>query len=407
MVHLVNNSHLKAQLPEPSIDQQEYSQLLTEQIHYKITQNNNWLSFRDYMNHALYHPQYGYYTAGSTKFGAAGDFITAPELGPLFAYGIAKQLSKILADNKQFDILEFGAGSGVLALNLLLELDKLKSVPNNYYILDISGDLSDRQQETIKKLPAHLSNKIQWLTTLPEDNTFTGVILANEVVDAMPINLFEISDNNIMELGLSLKDDHLIWQPKKPDNHLINYIDDTIIPVIKSHLNESSHIDTYISEVNFLAKDWLASISQVLACGLVMIIDYGFKRSEYYHQDRNQGTLMCHYRHFAHHDPLLYPGLQDITAHVDFTSLAETAHANSLDVSSFLNQANFLLANGVTEYFNDESIDQKNIFQLKQQLKKLTSPSEMGELFKVLVLTKDLDHTYFVNLSIFDRRYEL
>ncbi|MBP9722391.1 MAG: SAM-dependent methyltransferase [Gammaproteobacteria bacterium] len=350
----------------------------------------------------LYHPLYGYYTAGSHKIGSTGDFITAPELGPLFAYGLARQIQPILLKHPDFCLLEFGAGTGILAINLLLELDKLNCLPREYYILDLSAELIDRQKQTAKQLPKNLSEKIFWLNTLPEDNSFEGIILANEVVDAMPVNLFHIENNKISELGLTLINNDLVWKEHKPDNYLLNYIQQNILPIIPDKTQ------SYISEVNLLAQDWLASISQCLAQGTIIIIDYGFKRQEYYHHDRNQGTLMCHYRHFAHQDPLLYPGLQDITAHVDFTSLAETALENNLEVASFLTQAHFLLANNILDYFEiNNNITEQNVFSLKQQLKKLTSPSEMGELFKVLILNKNIEYSFFSDLQIYDRRYEL
>lgn len=409
MIQLVKNNCLAKQLPEPSAEQLKNSELLTTVIINKINHNNNWLSFRDYMTMALYDQSYGYYTSGNRKIGPDGDFITAPELGPLFAYSLARQIQPILAQHPDFNILEFGAGSGQLAIDLLTELEKLNSLPQNYYILDISPELTHRQQTAVKNLPDHLNhlkNKITWLTALPEDNTFNGIILANELIDAMPVNLFEISDNKISELGLSTVNNTLIWQAQKPDNNLINYLEEYIFPIIKFEPPSSTLPTSYISEVNLMAKDWLTAVSNCLAQGLIIIIDYGFKRSEYYHHDRSMGTLMCHYKHFAHQDPLLYPGLQDITAHVDFTSLAETAVENNLEVASYLNQANFLLANQVVDYFNN-NINNQNIFLLKQQLKKLTSPSEMGELFKVLLLHKDLDISFFSHLQPFDKRYEL
>ncbi len=402
MIQLVKNNSLIKQLPEPSNEQLESSQLLTQDIYKQIHAHNNWLNFKDYMATVLYHPLYGYYTAGSHKIGSTGDFITAPELGPLFAYGLARQIQPILLKHPDFCLLEFGAGTGILAINLLLELDKLNCLPREYYILDLSAELIDRQKQTAKQLPKNLSEKIFWLNTLPEDNSFEGIILANEVVDAMPVNLFHIENNKISELGLTLINNDLVWKEHKPDNYLLNYIQQNILPIIPDKTQ------SYISEVNLLAQDWLASISQCLAQGTIIIIDYGFKRQEYYHHDRNQGTLMCHYRHFAHQDPLLYPGLQDITAHVDFTSLAETALENNLEVASFLTQAHFLLANNILDYFEiNNNITEQNVFSLKQQLKKLTSPSEMGELFKVLILNKNIEYSFFSDLQIYDRRYEL
>lgn len=395
---LINkNTHIE--LPLPSSDQLKHSELLTQEIFTHIKQNDNWLSFADYMHYALYHPLYGYYTSGNRKIGEGGDFITAPELGPLFAYGITQQIIPILQHRQDFNILEFGAGTGQLAVNILLELNKANTLPKSYYILEISAELKDRQQQAINKLPDQLKNRVKWLNTLPDDHSFQGIILANEVVDAIPVNLFQYSKNKLTELGLTTIEEKIVWQTEAIEEKLEDYIEHNIV----GYLKNNGTLDYYISEVNLLARDWLASVSQCLAQGLIMLIDYGFPRHEYYHPDRNQGTLMCHYRHYAHQDPLLYPGLQDITAHVDFTSLAEIAVGNDLEVACFLSQANFLLANKITDYI-ERNQDNDNIFSLKQQLKKLTSPSEMGELFKFLMLSRNLDDKFFQHLQSFDKR---
>lgn len=402
MIQLVPNKSLVEQLPEPSEDQLENSNLLCQEITTAIKNNNNWLSFKDYMSLTLYHPLYGYYTSGNRKIGPKGDFITAPELGNLFAYSLSQQISPIIKQHQNFDILEFGAGSGKLAHDLLIELDQLNTLPDNYYILEVSAELKNRQIHTLDKLPGHIKTKIIWLDMLPEDNSFQGIIIANEVIDAMPVNLFQIDNNtedtcSITELGLSLINNKLTWQNITADVQITNYIEQNIIPIW------SNNNINYISEINFIAKDWLASIGQCIAQGCIFLIDYGFARDTYYHPDRNIGTLMCHYQHYAHQDPLLYPGLQDITAHVDFTSLAETAVANNLEVASFINQANFLLANKITDYisFNKNT---SNELKLKQELKTLTYPTEMGELFKVLVLNKQLNPDFFEHLQPYDKR---
>lgn len=410
MIKLAHNNPVIQQMPEPNQEQLINSQMLTAEIIANIQNNSNWISFKDFMNLALYHPTYGYYTSGSRKIGIGGDFITAPELGPLFAYGVARQLQGIIKQNPEFAILEFGAGSGQFAYDLLLELNKLDSLPKNYYILDISPELVDRQKKLTSQLPSHLKDKISWLSTLPTDNSFHGIIIANEVIDAMPVDVFRYNNNQVLELGLSLVNNNITWQINDCDITLNNYIEQNILPIILANSCQNIPKDRieYTSEVNLLAINWLYSLTQCLAEGLIMLIDYGFPRNEYYHQDRKQGTIMCHYQHFCHQDPLLYLGLQDITAHVDFTSLAETAYLNSLDVVSFTSQAHFLLLNNITDYFNHpENVKDKNVFLLKQQLKKLTSPSEMGELFKFLLLSKNLDYTFFEHLEPYDRRDSL
>ncbi len=400
MIKLVQNSHSAPQLPTPSKEEFENSQLLTQEIIKNIQLNDNWLSFCNYMDMALYHPNYGYYTSGTRKIGYDGDFITAPELGSLFAFSLANQMRPILTNHPHYNILEFGAGSGKLCLNLLLELDKTFNLPGYYYILEVSAELKDRQQKELTALPLHIKNKIIWLDTLPQDNSFQGIIIANEVLDAMPVNLFNIDNDGICELGLSVINNQIIWQTKPADIVLCNYLETHIIPVLKQ--NNAKY--PYLSEVNLLAKDWLCSVSQCLNQGIILLIDYGFNSSQYYHHDRNQGTLMCHYKHYAHQDPLLYPGIQDITAHVDFTSLAQTAIENDLEISVYLDQAHFLLANNITSYIDDNK-NKQEIFKLKQDLKILTNPSEMGELFKVMILNKNVDHTFFEYLQSFDRRY--
>lgn len=400
MIKPVINLSSSSSLPEPSKTALEHSNQLNNIILQNIKDNANWLSFRDFMNLALYHPQYGYYTSGSKKIGQNGDFITAPELGPLFTYGIKQQIAPILNNNPDFDILEFGAGTGKLAEDLLRHLDSTNNLPNKYCILEVSAELKDRQQKKLNKLPQNIKSKVTWLNRLPEDNSFNGIIIANEVVDAMPVQLFEISSDEISELGLKVVNNDYVWQAKPAEQNLQDYIEKDIIPTIKDTTEE---ISSYISEVNFMAQDWLRSISQCLSTGMIMIFDYGFPRHEYYHHDRNQGTLMCHYRHHAHHNPLLYPGLQDITAHVDFTALAEVAVENDLDVLSYLSQGQFLIANNIIDYLEQHQND-SNIFTLKQNLKKLTHESEMGELFKVLMLTKNLGIEYFEHLQHYDRR---
>lgn len=393
MIKIVDNSP-NPKLPEPNTQEKIQSNKLVAEVIDYIKKNNNWMSFSDYMNYALYHPEYGYYTSGNKKIGPDGDFITAPELGPLFAYGLSRQISPIIKNHQDFNILEFGAGTGQLAIDILLELDKLNTLPRNYYILEVSADLKYRQQQNINKLPAELKDKIKWLDTLPDDNSFEGIILANEVIDAIPVSLFQYDNNNLSELGISIINNNIVWANSKTSPGIQDYIENNITDIDKNN---------YISEVNLFARQWLESVSRCLAQGLFIIIDYGFPRHEYYHPDRNQGTLMCHYKHHALQDPLFYPGLQDITSHVDFTSLAEVAVDNDLEVAGFLNQASFLLANHIIEYVDFNKTD-TNIFKLKQQFKKLTSPSEMGELFKVLLLNKNLNINYFDNIAMFDKR---
>lgn len=352
------------------------------------------ITFARYMELALYAPGLGYYSAGAKKFGADGDFVTAPEISPLFSKCIAYQCQQILTELNGSDILEIGAGSGAMATDILLELEKLNALPQHYYILEISADLKQRQQELLKHKIPHLFNKVIWLDSL-SNLQLSGVILANEVLDAMPVHKFKI-DHSIKEFYVDYKNDELCWHLDKPSSaQLIKAIEQ-----LGSELAEG-----YESEINLLIKPWIKSLSNVLKSGLILLLDYGFPRHEYYHPDRNQGTLMCHYQHQAHSNPLLNPGLQDITAHVDFTAVAEAADTCDLNVAGYTNQANFLVNCGLLNLIADNS-DPTTQWQVSQQIKKLLMPSEMGELIKAIALTRNFD-TLLLGFNINDKRDRL
>lgn len=339
------------------------------------------MPFVEFMQMALYAPGEGYYSSGLTKLGKQGDFITAPELTPLFGKTLANQCQQILHLLDQPVLFEFGAGTGILCVDVLKQLEGLKSVPEAYYILELSADLRYRQQQLIKESIPHLADRVIWLERWPE-KPFNGVILANEVLDAMPINRFMLNDTEIMESYIALDENAELTEQFKPcqNQRLSNYI----------RQNVPQQSSAYLSEANLFIEDWLVNIYQMLNQGAVLLIDYGFPRHEYYHPDRNQGTLMCHYQHRAHSNPLLHPGEQDITAHVDFTHVAEAGQQAGFHVAGYTNQASFLLANGLLSFLNDLD-DETKLFRAKQAVKQLTHPSEMGELFKVIALTKDLD----------------
>lgn len=346
---------------------QAHSEKLKQKIIQKIKENNHWISFADYMQMALYEPGLGYYTAGAHKLGADGDFITAPMISSLFS----QCLAKFCMDNSAIEnILELGAGTGVMAKDILLFLEQNKRLPEYYFILEVSADLRERQQTYLQQEVPHLFQKIKWLDTLPEN--FIGIILANEVLDAMPVNLFHYKNNELFETGVSLENNDFIYQDKNPDPEFKKIIG--ALPI-------EDKID-YLSEINLMLPAFLNSLSGALKQGLIIFIDYGFDEQTYYHPHRSQGTLMCHHRHHAHPDPFFYPGLQDITAHVDFTALARAGIAAGLEVEYFASQARFLLENGL--------IDLAKIpdYQTSQQINTLTAPHEMGELFKVMALTK-------------------
>jgi len=366
--------------------------------------NGEAIPFVKFMEQALYAPGLGYYSAGIHKLGEKGDFITAPEISPLFSHCVAKQCQQILASFESGVILEFGAGSGKMAAEILKELERLDCLPTEYFILEVSADLQKYQQETLQAQVPHLFNRIQWLERLPSQ-PISGVILANEVLDAMPVRRFRLDDNEISEFFVGLEDSKINFglQEELSTDSKINFglqspftwqilpSRDESLRMLVEKLRPTLPIG-YVSEINLALPAWIQSVSDILAAGMVLLIDYGFPRREYYHPQRTQGTLMCHYRHHAHDDPLILVGLQDITAHVDFTAVAEAAVAADLEVAGYTTQANFLLASGLPEFFSTlDPDDTRTYLQYTQQVKKLTLPSEMGELFKVMALTRDYE----------------
>lgn len=339
------------------------------------------ISFQEYMNHALYAPGLGYYSAGSRKIGAAGDFITAPEISPLFAACLARHCRNVLAQSPNSVIFELGAGSGKLAADLLLALEALDSLPQSYWILEISGDLRARQRDTLIQRCPHLLDTVKWLEQLPDKN-FTGIVLGNEVLDALPVSRFVIENAQVMELGIQWTNDRFTYcqMPAGPA------LQDAVrrIEQCAGDLPEA-----YCSEVNLLLPHWLASIAEHLAQGLMLWIDYGYPRREYYAPQRRQGTLQCYYRHRVHDDALAYPGLQDITAHVDFTQVAEAASACGFSVAGYTNQMSFLINCGLEAIQEQALAKGEDPLKLTQQIKTLISPQAMGENFKVMALTKN------------------
>lgn len=345
-----------------------------------LLQKSSEMPFVDFMQQALYAPHTGYYSAGLQKFGAEGDFITAPELTPLFGQTLAGQCQQLLATMDKPLLFEFGAGSGRLCVDILKQLALKNSLPESYLILEVSGTLRQRQKTLIEQEIAHLANRVQWLERWPEQ-AFNGVMIANEVLDAMPVHRFLQTETTLLESMISLNEQGDLCEQFKPtqNQRLRNYV--------KQVLPAFQH--PYQSEANLFVQDWLKECSKILAQGAMFIIDYGYPRHEFYHPDRHQGTLMCHYRHQAHTNPLIHLGEQDITAHVDFTQVAEAGQAAGFHVAGYTNQASFLLANGLLDLLADIDNDRAR-FRGQQAVKQLIQPSEMGELFKVIALTKDI-----------------
>lgn len=375
-------------LPRPSPEALLLSQQLLSQIIIEIKTTGP-IPFSRYMQLALYAPGLGYYQNAYQKFGEQGDFVTAPEISPLFSYCLANRCAETLADLQDGDILEFGAGSGVMAADILCHLKKLNQLPAHYYILELSANLKAQQYETIKnKIPEYL-DRVIWLSQLPE-KSIQGVVLANEVLDAMPVDLYVV-ENSEAALDLSRSIREREWrdvsrsrsEPERSEGQSCLHVD--ITKEMQLTFQACSE-DNYLAEINLFLPAWIKSLSDILSHGAAIIIDYGFLEHEYYHPDRKMGTLMCHYRHHTHLDPFLYPGLQDITTHVNFTAVGEAAEVNGFEVA-FSNQAQFLFENGLLSLVDNQA-DDKNRLMQNQQIQKLTSPNEMGELFKVMVLKR-------------------
>jgi len=375
----------------------EHSEQLATLIREEITTNGGRIGFDRFMELALYAPGLGYYSAGSHKFGEAGDFVTAPELSPLFSRCLARQCNEVLETLGDGDILEFGAGSGVMAADILLELAALDNLPGNYYILELSAELRARQQQTIGEKVPELASRVVWLDTLPEAG-FTGVVLANEVLDAMPVHRFRIHEGEPLELCVVWNGERFELDEDAPDAALYERL-----KWLQQHYGL---VEGYSSELNLRGEEWVKSLGDFLERGVALLIDYGFPGPEFYHPQRSNGTLMCHYRHRAHDDALILPGLQDITAHVDFTAVAEAALAAGLSVRGFANQANFLIASGLTALLAETGDDLKQQLSLAAQVKRLTMPGEMGELFKVLALSREWEGT-LQGFSLRDERARL
>ncbi|HHH89278.1 MAG TPA: SAM-dependent methyltransferase [Aliiroseovarius sp.] len=371
-----------ATLPPPGAAAQALSRELAARIAGAIADAGGWLPFWRYMEMALYTPGLGYYSAGSRKLGAAGDFITAPELSPLFSRTLARALQPVLAAGGRDGILEVGAGSGIMAADMLAQLAADDALPARYRILETSAELRQRQQQTLNRRVPALAARVQWCEDLPAD--FEGVILANELLDALPAQRFVIEAGEVRELGVACREGAFFWRSGPAAARLRRRV-----RRIERETGQP-FAEGYVSEVSFAAEDWLQSAARGLRAGLILLIDYGQPRAVYYHPQRNRGTLTCHYRHRMHEDPFFWPGLQDITAHVDFTAIADAALEAGLAVSGYTTQAHFLLGSGITGWLAEET-DPRRQLELGSQIKQLTLPQEMGETFKVMGLGRGCD----------------
>ena len=358
--------HLSMPLPDRAAI--EHSQRVATHIAAEIERAGGWIPFDRYMQLALYAPQLGYYAAGARKFGdsaAGGDFVTAPEISPLFAQALAQQVAQLF-EQVPARIVEFGAGSGVLASDLMAALAQRKVALESYSIVEVSADLTDRQRQRLQSAP------IEWLSVPPEE--FEGVMLANEVLDVMPVKLFVKRDGATVERGVVARSDGFAFDERCAG-------DDLAAAVRGIESDFGALPEGYASEVNLIAEGWMRSSAQWLARGALLVIDYGFPRREYYHRQRLMGTVMCHFRHHAHSNPLWMAGLNDVTAHVDFSAMAAAAHAASLDVLGYTSQAHFLLNCGVLDQLQGQHTPQNS-----SAVQRLVSEAEMGELVKVLMV---------------------
>jgi SAM-dependent MidA family methyltransferase len=373
------------ELPALTPEEAAHSATLLEHIRAAIVAAGGWLDFRAYMNLALYAPGLGYYSAGARKFGAAGDFITAPEVAPVFSRCLGVQCAEVLRTlGAGSRVLELGAGSGVMAAELLLELERQDALPAEYLILDISADLRERQRETIAARAPHLLPRVQWLDMLPEP--FTGMIVANEVLDALAVERFAIRDGDVHALGVAYDYGRLALAEVRAGPRL-----EKAVRAIEHDIGRSLP-DGYESEVCLGLDDWMGSIMHCLERGVALFIDYGVPRREYYAAERSTGTLLCHFRHRFHDDALDRVGLQDITAWVDFTAVAAAGEAAGCEVAGYTTQALWLIDCGLGDFVaNVETLGLVDRLNVSRQAMVLTLPGEMGERFKAIALAKGYD----------------
>ncbi|MDB5904624.1 MAG: hypothetical protein JWM26_3502 [Betaproteobacteria bacterium] len=359
-----------AHLPLPPPAAEVVGERLRRVIAAEIEAGGGWISFSRYMALALYAPGLGYYSAGSTKLGAAGDFVTAPELSALFGRSLARQVAQVIGQGIP-DVIEVGAGSGALAAELLNALDASGDLPERYLILELSADLRERQRSRIKAAAPHLLPRVEWLDTLPPQ--VDALLLANELLDAVPASLVRMSEGAIEEVGVALADGNFERAARPATGELLAAAQALNLP------------HDYETEINLAARALVRSFAATINRGAMLFIDYGFPAAEYYHPQRSRGTLMCHYRHHAHDDPLTLVGLQDITAHVDFTAVADAAIDAGMRMLGYTTQAQFLINCGITDLLAETPAhDARAYAPLAAQAQKLLSPAEMGELFKVI-----------------------
>lgn len=368
-------------LPQPDALSVEHSLRVADFIRARIDEAGGSVSFAEFMHHALYAPGLGYYAAGSTKFGADGDFVTAPEVSPIFGRVLARQCAEVLAEVRDGTIFEFGAGSGKLARDILEALARLGSLPERYEILEVSADLRERQERFLRAEVPDLVERVSWLDSPPTNHR--GVIVANEVLDALPVERFMRKPHGIEQLRVKLGSEGFSISKAQAPEYLSK-----AVCAIEDGLGERLP-DGYVSDISPGLPGWIAKLAASLQQGVAFLFDYGVSRREYYAPDRSGGWLRCHFRHHAHSDPLILTGIQDLTAWVDFTAVAEAALAGGLDVAGYSAQAQFLMGGGLdAEMLDFASQPLASQLELSGQIKTLTLPGEMGEHFKCMALRR-------------------
>jgi len=388
-------------LPELDADSRKHAEQVRLFLVDLIEADNGFIGFDRFMETVLYAPGLGYYSAGSEKFGPSGDYVTAPLLSPLFSQTLARFISGQMRMNDV--ILELGAGTGVMAAEMLSWLNTTGSEPTTYNILETAADLRQRQMATLSTLTPEVAGRVCWLEQLSSDKGFNGVIVANEVIDAMPVKRFALISGQVLELGVGVCDGQLCWKTVVADS----VFEQTVLSRLPSPIEH--YPEGYHSEIRPTVSAWLKTLGEYMGSGLIVLLDYGHERSGYFETSRANGTLRGYYRHFMLEDPFVFPGMVDLTASVDFTEVAEAAVDNGFLVAGYTSQANFLIDNGLLERAADESIesgvnrDQTRLSRA-EAIKCLTDPGEMGESIKVMVLSKDRDiDTGFSR----DQRYRL
>lgn len=362
------------EVPPASAEAIATSYKLSRQICQKIKQQDGALAFSQFMKMALYQPSLGYYSAGSRKFGQAGDFVTAPEISSLFGRSISNQIAQVF-ETQSKQVLEIGAGSGKLMCDILLELEAQDRLPDNYFILEVSADLQQRQKVQLLKKAPQLVNRVRWLDKLPEN--FKGVILANEVLDALPTDLLKKEHEQCLKAAVVCQDKGFAFQ----------WETDFVKPQIEGAYKKWPA--GYTTEFNHTIEPWLTSLSDCLAQGLILLIDYGYSRQELYQVERSQGSLQCYYRHHKHFNPLLLLGLQDITSSVDFSLVAESGVKSGLDLQGYTTQMMFLIGCGIEDYIAGvKESDTMSSLKLGQELRALMMPDQMGETCKAIAFCK-------------------